>query len=310
MAGYSFLPPANFLGLPLENSGLMESQAIILPIPYEATTSYGGGAKNGPAAILDASAQVEVYDTEFGNEPARLWGICTLPALSPELRGPEAMVEAIAAAVAEITGNTQITRDQGEKLLCVLGGEHIVSAGVARGLSQLKREFLTVQLDAHADLRQEHDGTPYSHACTARRILDHSPLIQLGIRSLDISEANFIREQPDRVTTVFAEAMHQDRSYLQGLAAAVKGRAVYLTLDLDVLDPSLMPAVGTPEPGGLLWHDILEIVRTIATHSRIIAFDCAELAPIPGLHAPNFIAAKLVYKILSIILAARNAEAK
>lgn len=297
MPGYSSLPPANFLGLPPENSGREHSRALILPVPYEATVSYGGGTKHGPAAILEASAQVELYDREFGTEPARLWGIHTLPALAPDFRGPEAMTEAITGAVAEVA-------EEG-KLLCVLGGEHTVSVGVSQGLARLGRDFVTVQLDAHADLRDEYDGTPYSHACTARRILDHSPLVQLGIRSLDISEAEFLQGNTDRITTVFTDTMRQNRDYLPLLAEKVQGRSVYLTVDLDVFDPSLLPAVGTPEPGGLFWHDVLEIVRTIAAHSKVIAFDCVELAPLPGLPASDFIAAKLVYKILSIVLAFR-----
>ena len=188
MAGYSTLSPANFLGLPPESSGREGSRVLILPVPYEATVSYGGGTRNGPAAILHASAQVELYDREFGTEPALQWGVHTLPPLAPDFRGPAETVDAIADAVAELMGEG--------KLLCVLGGEHTVSAGVARGLARAGHDFVTVQLDAHADLRSEYDGTPYSHACAARRILDHSPVFQLGIRSLDISEAEFLKKQP------------------------------------------------------------------------------------------------------------------
>ena len=302
MPDYSTLPPANFLGLPPEHSGREGSRALILPVPYEATVSYGGGTRNGPAAILHASAQVELYDREFGTEPALQWGVHTLPTLAPDFRGPEATVDAIAAAVAELM------REQ--KLLCVLGGEHTVSAGVAQGLARAGHDFLTVQLDAHADLRSEYDGTPYSHACAARRILDHSPVLQLGIRSLDISEAEFLQNNSDRVTTIFAEQMQGSNDYLRLLAETVQRRSVYLTVDLDFFDPSLMPAVGTPEPGGLGWQDALEIVRTLAAHSHIIAFDCVELAPIPGLHAPDFLAAKLVYKILSLVLARQSSFPK
>lgn len=297
MPEHSFLPPLNFLGLPPEESGLEHSAALILPVPYEATTSYGGGTKEGPQAILKASAQVELYDAELGMEPARHWGIHTLPALAPDFRGPEFMTEAVAAAVTEYAGKG--------KLLGILGGEHTVSVGAVRALAGLGHDFLTVQLDAHADLRDEYDGTPYSHACTARRILDHSPLVQIGIRSLDRGEAAFLHQNLNRVTTIFAEEMPRDRSYLQRLAALVQGRCVYLTLDLDVFDPSLMPAVGTPEPGGLFWYDVLEILRTLAAHSRILAFDCVELAPIPGVPAPDFTAAKLVYKMISLVLASR-----
>ena len=297
---YSSLPPLNFLGLSPEESGLDVSRVLLLPVPYEATTSYGGGTKNGPQAILAASTQVELYDREYGGEMARRWGIHTLPPLAPEFAGPEAMVQAISEAVTDYGGRG--------KLLGILGGEHTVSVGVARALSQLYGDFVTVQLDAHADLRSEYDGTPYSHACAARRILDYSPLMQLGIRSLDISEAEFIRDNPGRVTTVFADEMQDRKEYLALLADKIRGRSVYLTLDLDVFDPAVMPAVGTPEPGGLFWYDVLEIVRTVAAHSRVLAFDVVELAPIPGFHAPDFTAAKLVYKIINAVLSAADGQ--
>jgi agmatinase len=175
-----------------------------------------GGPPGAPPAILEASRQVELYDREFDREVALDWGIHTLPALALDLRSPEAAVEGIAAAVAEWAG-------QG-KLLCVLGGEHTVSVGVARGLSSVYGEFVTVQLDAHTGLRDTYEETPYSHACAMRRILDRQQhLVQLGIRSLDITEAEYVRDNPDRVTTFFAD----DRSYLEQLGAAVRGKKVW-----------------------------------------------------------------------------------
>ena len=297
MSGYSFQAPQNFLGLPAGNSDFGRSRALILPVPFEMTTSYGGGTRNGPAAILAASRQVEIYDREFDGEVALRWGIHTLPALALDLRSPEAAVDAIAVAVSEWAAHG--------KLLGVLGGEHTVSVGVARGLASLYGEFVTVQLDAHADLRDTYEETAYSHACAMRRILDIADcgqVVQVGVRSLDMAEAAFIRDNPGRVTTLFAEHMLYDRSYLQSLAHALRGKQVFLTVDLDVFDPSIMPATGTPEPGGLLWRDVLDIVHTVATSGEIIAFDCVELAPIPGLHAPDFMAAKLIYKIINIVL--------
>ncbi len=295
MAGYRFQSPQNFLALPEENSAFESSRTLILPVPYEMTTSYGGGTRKGPAAILEASRQVELYDREFDMEAALHWGIHTLPALALDLRSPQAAVEGIAAAVGEWASKG--------RLLCVLGGEHTVSVGVARGLEKVYGDFVTVQLDAHTDLRDAYEETPYSHACAMRRILDSQRhLVQLGIRSLDITEAEYVRDNPDRVTTFFAAEMRHDRSYLQKLAEIVHGRQVFLTVDLDAFDPSIMPATGTPEPGGLLWHDVLDIVRTVAANGTVVTFDCVELAPIPGLHAPDFMAAKLIYKIINIVL--------
>ena len=299
MPDYPQLPPRNFLGLPPEHSDFADSRALILPVPYDATTSYRGGTKAGPQAIINASAQVELYDREWDDEPARHWGVHTLPDLAPDLRSPETTVDGIAAAVAELAATG--------KLLGVLGGEHSISIGVARGLRDVFGDFVTVQLDAHSDLRDEYDGTPYSHACAARRIAEIAPVVQLGIRSLDVSEAAFLRENPERVTAFFAEDMHRDagRSYLNLLAERVRGKRVFLTMDLDALDLAIMPATGTPEPGGLGWYEVLDILRTITTHAEIIAFDCVELSPIPGLHAPDFLAAKLVYKTLSLIFSHR-----
>ena len=294
MPDYPQHPPRNFLGLPPEHSGFDASRALILPVPYDATTSYRGGAKAGPQAIIDASLQVELYDREWDDEPALRWGVHTLPALAPDLSSPEATVAGIAAAVADLARTG--------KLLGVLGGEHSISVGVARGFHAMFGDFLTVQLDAHADLRDEYDGTPYSHACAARRIAEIGPIVQLGVRSLDASEAAFLRENPERVTAFFAEDMHRDRSYLTMLAERVRGRRVFLTVDLDALDPAIMPATGTPEPGGLGWHETLDILRTVTANADVIAFDCVELSPLPGLHAPDFLAAKLVYKILALIL--------
>ena len=296
MPPYSQLPPRNFLGLPPQHSGFDGSRALILPVPYDATTSYKGGTKAGPQAIIDASTQVELYDRECGEEAALRWGVHTLPALAPDLRSPEATLDGIAGAVSGLA--------RSGKLLGVLGGEHSISIGVARGLRDVFGDFVTVQLDAHADLRDEYDETPYSHACAARRISEFSPIVQLGIRSLDASEAGFLRENPARITAFFAEDMHRDtdRSYLTALAERVKGKRVFLTIDLDALDPAIMPATGTPEPGGLGWYDVLDIVRTVAAHAEILAFDCVELSPVPGLHAPDFLAAKLVYKTFSLIL--------
>jgi N1-aminopropylagmatine ureohydrolase len=294
MRPYPTKPPTNFLGLPPEASSFASSAVLILPVPYEVTTSYGGGTRSGPTALIEASAQVELYDPEFDDEPALRWGIHTLPPLAPDLASPEAAVAQIAAVVEDLAKTG--------RLLVVLGGEHTVSVGVARGLNAAGAAFTTVQLDAHADLRDTYDGTPYSHACAARRISELGPVVQVGVRSLDVSEARFIRESPDRVTTFTAERVRNDPGYLDALAEAVRGRRVFLTIDLDVLDPSIMPATGTPEPGGLSWFETLAAIRTVVQHAEVAAFDCVELAPVPGLRAPDFTAARLVYKTISLVL--------
>jgi len=289
--------PPNFLALPPEASGFAESGVVVLPVPYEATTSYGGGTQGGPEAIIQASSQVELYDREFGEEPALRWGIHTLPPLPLDVETPEAAVDEIAAAVAELAATG--------KLVVVLGGEHTVSVGVARGLHRALGDFLTVQLDAHADLRDSYEGTPYSHACAARRITELGPVVQIGIRSLDVSEAEFLEAHPDQVTVFFADDIRRDAGWLDRFVDRVRGRRVFLTLDIDALDPSIIPSTGTPEPGGLLWYETLEILRALTEHAEVIAFDCVELAPIPGLHAPDFTTAKLIYKTMSYVMRRR-----
>jgi agmatinase len=168
-------------------------------------------------------------------------------------------------------------------------------------------DFVTVQLDAHADLRDEYEGTPYSHASAMRRVLDNGggPVMQLGIRSLSIDEAEFIRTQPDKVQTFFAEDVHAGK-HDQPLVDFVRDKQVFLTIDIDCLDASLMPATGTPEPDGMTWNEVLHSVRTVALHAKqVIAFDVMELAPIPGSQAPDYLAAKLTYKVMNILLAQR-----
>jgi len=294
--------PWNFLGLGEREASPDRARAWVLPIPYEATTSYGAGTREGPAAILSASRQVELFDPEFDAEPALRYGVHTLPALGLAHGSPEAMVSAIANAVQAIFSG----RPRPE-LLAVLGGEHTVSAGVARGLAAALPgdRLVAVQVDAHADLRDAYEGSPFSHACAARRILDVCPVFQLAIRNLSAEEAAF-RRTCTRVKTVFAEsAAAPDGAFLKDLAAFVRGKTVFLTIDLDGLDPSIMPAVGTPEPGGISWERMLEIARVVCREAASVpAFDVVELAPIPGFRAPDFLAAKLVYKLMSYALPA------
>jgi len=294
----------NFLGLPKESSDRARSRAWVLPVPYEATTCYGAGTRDGPAAIIAASRAIERYDREFGCEPARTLGVHTLNPLKPMRRTPEAAIAAVETAVAGI-----LSGSPAPDVLAVLGGEHALSAGVARGLARSlqsqkpkakSHNLVAVQIDAHADLWDEYEGSRFSHACAARRIVETCPLFQIGVRNISDHEARFCRES-SRVTTVFAdEALASDGRFLKRLARFVRGKTVFLTIDVDGLDPAIMPAVGTPEPGGLSWYGMLDIVRTICRNAaRLPVFDVVELAPIPGLRAPDFLAARLVYAILS-----------
>ncbi len=300
MLKYETLPPQNFLGLAEEHSGYEHSAALVLPIPYEGTVSYGQGTREGPRAILEASRQVELYDRELDDEIALTYGIHTLPALAPVVSGPAGMVDAVAACAEE--------QLRSGKLLVGLGGEHTISAGMARAVQVLHGDFVMVQIDAHSDLRDEYEGSPYSHASIARRVFDMGMTIaQLGIRSICREEIELIRAEPERLRVWFAEDVHAG-GHLPQLAELVRGKTVFLTIDLDGFDPALVGATGTPEPNGLSWDQGLDIIRTVTRAANVAAIDCVELAPLPGQHASDFLAAKLVYKAIGLALTTKNKE--
>jgi agmatinase len=283
----------NFLGLAPEQSDAERAAVWVLPIPFEATVSYGGGTVNGPAAIITASQQVELYDRDFDAEPALEYGVHTLTLLDlPD--EPLAAINAITKATAEAAATG--------KLVVGLGGEHTVSVGFGRGLKQALGGPLTVvQIDAHADLRDEYEGSPYSHACIARRLLGDQTveeLLQLGIRSVCTEEVHFARQNSDRVRIWYVEEVHAG-GWREELAARLAGKRVYLTIDVDWLDPAIVPATGTPEPDGLTWVETLDIVQLVCQSARIVGIDCVELAPYPGQHAADFAVAKLLYKTIS-----------
>ncbi|MCX7887031.1 MAG: agmatinase [Verrucomicrobiae bacterium] len=289
----------NFLGLPEELTLPSRARAWVLPVPYDATTSYAPGTRRGPAAILAASREVELYDRHWNCEPAAEFGVHTLPMLRVVNSSAEAMVGHVADAVSNLLKGKPCPQ-----LLVVLGGEHSISAGVVRGLATVKvnRDLVAVQVDAHADLRDSYEDCRYSHACAARRILEVCPVFQIGIRNISAEEELF-RRGCRRLHTVFAG----ETGYLPKLARFVRGKTVFLTVDVDGLDPSIMPATGTPEPGGLSWAELLEIVHTVCKHARNVPVaDVVELSPIPGLHGPDFLCARLVYEIMKHVLMPRN----
>ena len=295
-----FQTPWNFLGLPQDVSEPGRARGWLLPIPYESTTSYGAGTREGPAAILAASRQVELFDREYGNEPAMDYGIHTTLPLNLVHRSPEAMIQVIEDAVAEL-----LSGKQRPEVLGVLGGEHSISAGVVRGLvrAQDADSLVVVHVDAHADLREEYEGSLYSHACAAKRIQEVCPIFQIGIRNYSSEESVFMRRSRHIHTVFSEEATDPKGRFLQDLAQFVKKKRVFFTVDLDGLDPSIMPAVGTPEPGGISWERMIEIARTVCRNAaHVPVFDVVELAPIAGFHAPDFLAAKLVYKLFSYTL--------
>mgnify|MGYP001813443713 CR=1 FL=1 len=294
--------PLHFLGLSPGDAGPQPSRCRVLPVPFAATVSYEGGTDQGPQAILRASAQVELYDRAFDSEAYQDYGVETLPAFAAHGEDAEAFVTRLAAYAEDLHDS--------QRLLVGLGGEHTVTIGLARGLRRASGAPLTlVQIDAHADLRDHYDGNAYSHACITRRLLDDGvdKVALLGVRSV-CPEVVRLAEQDPRIHLQWADDIQADADgrYLERLAEQIEGDDVYLTIDVDGLDPGVIPATGTPEPGGLSWHQALSIIRVTTRVARVTGFDITELAPRPGLHAADFAAAKLTYLAMNMIAGSRG----
>ncbi|HEX5521023.1 MAG TPA: agmatinase [Longimicrobiaceae bacterium] len=296
--------PHNFLGLEAELAAWESAGVVILPVPYEATVSYQGGTGNGPAAILEASRYIELYDQELDSEPAEI-GIATLPALELSGAGPETAVRELREAY------DQVLDAAGERLVIALGGEHSLSSApiLAHAARMPEGKRLSVlQLDAHSDLRLEYEGSPYSHASVMARVIDDVDLVAVGIRALTREERELIRSR-ESIKTIFAEETWRDQAWIDRTLAAL-GDTVYITFDVDYFDPSLIPATGTPEPGGAAWYPTMELLRRVFAEKTVVGIDVVELAPIPGNAAPDFAVAKLVYKMIGYYAAARAGGGK
>ncbi len=285
--------PSNFLALPEEQSSLASSQVVILPAPYDSTTSYRTGARDGPNAIIEASYNLEDYDPELGIDVAEI-GIYTAPRLEPQMAGPRSMIDRVREAVDHFLGMG--------KLVGILGGEHSLTTGSVEALVDRYPDLRVLYLDAHGDLREEYMGTRWGHASVARRVSELCPMVHVGGRS-------FSKEEIDHVESVGlpifpwppADGNRIPQPSDLDLDAIVShlGPHVYVSFDLDVLDPAIMSAVGTPEPGGLGWFETLSLLRRVAESCRVVGFDIMELSPRQGPDACSFLAAKLVYKLIA-----------
>lgn len=280
-----------FLGLPPDQALSPEhSQTWIIPFGLEESVSYGGGTAAGPAAILEASHQVELFDDYFWQEPFRAYGVSTVEApsikktIQPALMQLDGLVEAAVAA---------------GKFPLVLGGEHSLTPGAIRPFVRRHEKLTILQFDAHADLRDGYEGEPYSHAAAMRRCLDHDNvrLVSVGIRNISAGEVAFYESNRDRIEVFWAKDKRKWTS--ADVARAVGSDPVYVTFDIDGFDASLIPATGTPEPGGLFWDETMDILAAVAAGGHIVGADVVELAPQDGLHACDFMTAKLCYRILS-----------
>ncbi len=266
----------------------------VLPVPYDLTASYMSGMRNGPRAILEASLNMELFDEELESEPCRA-GIETLDFLEPVVAGPEEMIQKVYSVSREIV--------RSGKVPVVLGGEHSITLGLVRALRERYPGLSVLQFDAHADMRDTYQNSPFSHACVARRISEICPIVQVGIRSLSSEEAEFLKRVSKGSRTMIRT--HYARDVLNGLSWSriVRGLSdtVFVTIDLDVFDPSVMPATGTPEPGGLGWYEVTGLLREVTRKRRVVGFDVVELCPIPGNIAPDFLAARLTYRLMGYI---------
>lgn len=263
------------------------AETVVLPVPFERTTSYGKGTARGPQAIIEASCYLELYDEELVGEPCEQ-GIATLPALMPTFND-------LASALTEIEEAAATHLEKG-KFLVTLGGEHSLTLAPVRAARRFFPELAVVQLDAHADLRDEYEGTPYSHASVMRRIHDLGvPTLAVGLRSVSSPEAALMRQQ--ELPVIWGYQLDEAEERFVELLDALPD-TVYLTFDIDFFDPSLVPATGTPEPGGGFWNPTMRLLRQLFERKRVVAMDVVELAPLADSPASDFVAAKLVYKCL------------
>jgi len=296
LRGLSWELPRNFLGLDEATSDFDTARAVILPVPYEATVSYGAGTGNGPAAILEASRYIELYDQELSSEPS-VAGIATLPELHLTGAGPEAAVRELREAYDALLDGAS---GAGARFVVMLGGEHSISSAPilawANRLQAQGRRLSVLQLDAHTDLRPEYEGSPYSHASVMHRVHEAVDIVAVGIRALTREEKELARAS-DHIHLFLADDIHAGDAWIDEVLACL-GPDVYLTFDVDAFDPSLVPATGTPEPGGLEWYPVLKLLRRVFRERAVHGADVVELAPIPGFHAPDFLVAKLVYKLI------------
>lgn len=283
-----------FLGLEPDQAGdPHKARAVIIPFGLEASVSYGGGTGAGPEAMLKASHQVELFDDELWREAYADYGVATL-------REP-AIAQGIPRALEQLDGMVAAVLQSG-RFPFVFGGEHSITAGAIRPFAKRYDDLVLLHFDAHADLRDGYEGEHYSHASALRRCLDFEniSLVSLGIRNISAEEIPFLEANLSRIHIHWAR--DKARWNIEEILAPLRGRPVYLTFDVDGLDGSVMPATGTPEPGGLFWDDVMPIIRGAAECATIVGADINELAPRPELHACDFLAAKLAYKILNYAL--------
>lgn len=274
----------NFADIPAEYASYEKSQIVILPVPYDETSTWMKGADKGPDAILEASANMELYDIETDSQVYQKGIFLARPVNN--LDDPKKMVSAVYEKVKHYIHDG--------KFLALLGGEHSVTIGSVIAFAESHTDFCVLQLDAHADLRPEYLNSIYNHACVMARVRELCPFVQVGIRSMDAIEVPYVEKE----NLFLADDIREKSGWIKQVVSRLC-KNVYITIDLDVFDPSVMPSTGTPEPGGLVWHQVMSLLKSVALSRNIVGFDIVELCPSEVNKAPDFLAAKLIYKLLS-----------
>lgn len=281
--------PFNFLGLPPEYSDFDNSRIVILPVPYESTTSYQAGTRDAPHEIIWASRNVELYDEEIGKETYQI-GIHTLEEMIPVLGNADAMMDRIYHASQQIVqqGKFQVT----------LGGEHSITSPIVKAHLEKYPKMAVLQIDAHADLRESYEGSRHSHASALRRVVEMCPVVHVGIRNISAEEVQALPTLKSKI--FFMKDIEKDPEWIHKVVDQLP-EEVYFTIDVDGLDSAVMPSTGTPEPGGLTWKDLMDLSHELTGRRKVVGFDVVELCPQGGVKAPVFACAKLVYKLLGQI---------
>ena len=287
-----------FGGISGKYSSWKGAKFAVIPFPVDMTTTYMAGTRNGPRAILDASSHMELFDEENKIEPYRS-GIFVSTEIAATRTGPIAVLKEVERRITAIS--------KAGKVPVLLGGEHTGTAAAVAALRKKHGEITVLQFDAHADLRDEYLGTPHNHACVGRRIVDAgAKLVQVGIRSMSEEEDRYLKRAEDVKTFYASEVRDNVADVTKGIVSSLEGN-VYITIDLDVFDPGIMPAVVTPEPGGLTWFEVIDILRDVMrADCNVVGFDVMELAPSAGMGAPDYLAARLCYRLMGWLVARQS----
>ncbi|MBQ4477594.1 MAG: agmatinase [Bacteroidales bacterium] len=279
-----------FLDMDKKYNDYRSASVVLLPVPYDGTSTFVKGADKGPQTIIDASDSIELYDVEEDIE-IYLQGIHTAQPVE-NMNTPQQMVESVYRRAKDYLAD--------DKLLCLLGGEHSVSCGAIKAVSEKYSHLSVLQLDAHADMRDEYQNSPFNHACVMRRAKDFADIVQVGLRSVEAEE----RKNMDMNHVFYAHAIYGKNDWMQQAIDQLTDN-VYLTIDLDVFDPSILPSTGTPYPGGMQWRETLDFLSMVIAQKNVVAFDVVELCPNPAEKSSDVLAAVLIYRLIGKILKKR-----